>query len=316
MPQPFASRRCYKKPLCILIVDDEEEIREILHEFVSHLGHTSITAVDGLDALEKLTDHHFDIVITDLKMPRMDGIELMKRIKADFEDVDVIAVTVYETEYNYTDVIGVGASDFIAKPFNANELEAKINRIIRERSLRAELKRLSTRDGLTGLYNRRYFDQNLRHEAIRAFRQDYNLYLLFIDLDNLKGYNDHYGHQQGDNLLRELAKIILGNIRRDVDSAYRYGGDEFAVVLPHASRQQALMVAKRLLTEYNKRNLAPTSLSIGLAKLEGTRETLEGDLQSLIKEADRALYRAKISHGNQVCDDQGQSHRPDTLKET
>jgi len=315
MPQSSPSG-LYKGKLHILAVDDDPEIRELLHEILTHLGHTSVTAEDGLDALEKLTDHHFDIVITDLKMPRMDGIELIKRIKVGFEDVDVIAVTVYGTVYDYTEVIGVGASDFIDKPFNVNELEAKINRIIRERSLRAELKRLSTRDGLTGLYNRRYFEGNLRHEAIRAFRQNYSLYLLFIDLDNLKGYNDSYGHQQGDNLLKELAKIILGNIRRDVDSAYRYGGDEFAVVLPHASRQQARMVAERLFTDYNKRNLTLTSLSIGLAKLKGTRETLEGDLQTLIREADQALYRAKTSRGNQLCDDEGQSYRPVSIYET
>ena len=309
MPRSSPSR-LYKGKLQILAVDDDPEIRDILHEILTHLGHTSVTAVDGLDAVEKLSEHHFDMVITDLRMPRMDGIELIKKIKVGFEDVDVIALTVYGTEYNYTEVIGVGASDFIDKPFNVNELEAKINRIIRERSQRAELKRLSTRDGLTGLYNRRYFEDNLRHEAIRAFRQNYNLYLLFIDLDNLKGYNDYYGHQQGDDLLRQLAKMILGNIRRDVDSAYRYGGDEFAVVLPHARRQQAMMVAERLFTEYNKRDLTPTSLSIGLAKLKGTGNTLEGDLQTLIREADQALYRAKTSPGNQLCDDQGKSYLP------
>ena len=309
MPRSSPSR-LYKGKLQILAVDDDPEIRDILHEILTHLGHTSVTAVDGLDAVEKLSEHHFDMVITDLRMPRMDGIELIKKIKVGFEDVDVIALTVYGTEYNYTEVIGVGASDFIDKPFNVNELEAKINRIIRERSQRAELKRLSTRDGLTGLYNRRYFENNLRHEAIRAFRQNYNLYLLFIDLDNLKGYNDYYGHQQGDDLLRQLGKMILGNIRRDVDSAYRYGGDEFAVVLPHARRQQALMVAERLFTDYNKRDLTPTSLSIGLAKLKGSGNTLEGDLQTLLREADQALYRAKTSPGNQLCDDQGKSYLP------
>lgn len=301
MPQPFPSG-FFKIKSHVLAVDDDQEIREILHEILTHLGHTSVTAEDGLDALEKLTHHHFDIVITDLKMPRMDGIELIKRIKADFEDVDVIAVTVHESEYNYTEVIGVGASDFIAKPFNANELEAKINRIIRERNLRAELKRLSIRDGLTNLYNRRYFDQNLRHQAIRAFRQNYNMYLLFIDLDNLKGYNDNYGHQQGDNLLKELAKIILGNIRRDVDSAYRYGGDEFAVILPHAKRHQAHRVAERLCTKYKERNLVPTSLSIGMAKLKYFSDSLEENLQVLVSEADKALYLGKRNGGDQVRD--------------
>jgi two-component system cell cycle response regulator len=294
----------------VLCVDDDREVRELLHEIISHLGHNSKTAVDGIGALEKLADDHFDIVITDINMPRMDGIELIKRIKTDFDDVDVIAITAYEMTYKYTDIIALGASDFISKPFNVNELEAKLNRILRERRLRVGLRRLSTRDGLTGLYNRRYFDENLKHEASRAFRQNYSLYLLFIDLDGFKAYNDKYGHQQGDKLLRELAEVILDNIRKDVDSACRYGGDEFVIILPHAKRQQALMVAERLLNSFNKRNVSSTGLSIGLAKLEGSGETLKENLESLIRKVDQAAYRAKINGGNQVCDEQGQSASP------
>lgn len=294
----------------VLCVDDDPEVRELLHEIISHLGHNSKTAVDGIGALEKLADDHFDIVITDINMPRMDGIELIKRIKTEFDDVDVIAITAYEMTYKYTDIIELGASDFISKPFNVNELEAKLNRILRERRLRVGLRRLSTRDGLTGLYNRRYFDENLKHEASRAFRQNYSLYLLFIDLDGFKAYNDKYGHQQGDKLLRELAEVILDNIRKDVDSACRYGGDEFVIILPHAKRQQALMVAERLLNSFNKRNVSSTGLSIGLAKLEGSGETLKENLESLIRKVDQAAYRAKINGGNQVCDEQGQSASP------
>lgn len=294
----------------VLCVDDDPEVRELLHEIISHLGHNSKTAVDGIGALEKLADDHFDIVITDINMPRMDGIELIKRIKTEFDDVDVIAITAYEMTYKYTDIIELGASDFISKPFNVNELEAKLNRILRERRLRVGLRRLSTRDGLTGLYNRRYFDENLKHEASRAFRQNYSLYLLFIDLDGFKAYNDKYGHQQGDKLLRELAEVILDNIRKDVDSACRYGGDEFVIILPHAKRQQALMVAERLLNSFNKRNVSSTGLSIGLAKLEGSGETLKENLESLIRKVDQAAYRAKINGGNQVCDERGQSASP------
>ncbi len=294
----------------VLCVDDDREVRELLHEIISHLGHNSKTAVDGIDAMDKLADDHFDIVITDINMPRMDGIELIKRIKTDFDDVDVIAITAYEMTYKYTDIIALGASDFISKPFNVNELEAKLNRILRERRLRAGLRRLSTRDGLTGLYNRRYFDENLKHEASRAFRQNYSLYLLFIDLDGFKAYNDKYGHQQGDKLLRELAEVILDNIRKDVDSACRYGGDEFVIILPHAKRQQALLVAERLLNSFNKRNVSSTGLSIGLAKLEGSGRTLKENLESLIRKVDQAGYRAKINGGNQVCDDQGQIASP------
>jgi len=294
----------------LLCVDDDPGIRELLHEIITRLGHRMITAVDGIDALEKLAADHFDIVITDINMPRMDGIELIKRIKTKFDDVDVIAITAYEMTYKYTDIIALGASDFISKPFNVNELEAKLNRILRERRLRVGLRRLSTRDGLTGLYNRRYFDENLKHEASRAFRQNYSLYLLFIDLDGFKAYNDKYGHQQGDKLLRELAEVILDNIRKDVDSACRYGGDEFVIILPHAKRQQALMVAERLLNSFNKRNVSSTGLSIGLAKLEGSGETLKENLESLIRKVDQAAYRAKINGGNQVCDEQGQIASP------
>jgi two-component system cell cycle response regulator len=161
------------------------------------------------------------------------------------------------------------------------------------------LKQLSTRDSLTGLYNRRYLDENLRNEAIRASRQHYDLYLLLIDIDNFKIYNDKYGHQQGDRLLQELAQIISGNIRNNVDSGYRYGGDEFAVTVLHANPRQALMVADRFCREYNKKNLIPTSLSIGIAKLKNSSNDLAQDLDNMVREADQALYLAKNNGGNQ-----------------
>jgi diguanylate cyclase (GGDEF)-like protein len=282
-------------------VDDDAEMLELLDEVVSQLGHTSVTAVDGIDALEKLEEDHFDIVITDISMPRMDGIELTKRVRAEFEDTDVLTVTGYQTEYRYTDVIEIGASDFISKPFNVNELEAKINRIIRERELRAELKRLSIRDGLTSLYNRRYFDENLQREAIRAVRQHYGLFLLLVDVDNFKEYNDKFGHQKGDELLKELARLMMFYSRDNVDSVYRYGGDEFAVIIPHAEQRQAMMVAKRLRSKFNASSLGPASLSMGMAQLEGGLKTLENDLENLLRTADQYLYLAKNNGGDQVC---------------
>ncbi|UCG10963.1 MAG: diguanylate cyclase [Deltaproteobacteria bacterium] len=289
-----------ESPHSVLSVDDDAEMLVLLHQVVSRLGHSSVTAVDGVDALDKISTRRFDIVITDINMPRMDGLELLKRIKDDFEDIDVVAVTGYHAEYKYTDVIDLGASDFISKPFHFNELEAKINRIIRERELRAELKRLSVRDGLTGLYNRRYFDENLKREAIRASRQHYGLFLLLIDIDNFKEYNDRFGHQQGDELLKELARIMLLFSRENVDSVYRYGGDEFAVIIPHADKEQARMVARRLRRRFNEAKLGPTSLSMGIAKLEGGVESLEQNIENLLRTADQYLYLAKHNGGNQV----------------
>jgi two-component system cell cycle response regulator len=283
----------------VLSVDDDRDLRDLLHELITGMGLISATAVDGMDALEKMKEDQFDIVITDINMPRLNGIGLIKRVAAEYSDTDVIAITGFQTEYNYTDIIALGASDFISKPINMNEFEAKIKRILRERNMRFELKQLSTRDSLTGLYNRRYLDENLRNEAIRASRQHYDLYLLLIDIDNFKIYNDKYGHQQGDRLLQELAQIISGNIRNNVDSGYRYGGDEFAVTVLHANPRQALMVADRFCREYNKKNLIPTSLSIGIAKLKNSSNDLGLDLDNMVREADQALYLAKNNGGNQ-----------------
>ena len=282
-----------------LSVDDDGDLRDLLHELIIDMGLTSATAVDGMDALAKMEEEQFDIVITDINMPRLNGIGLIKRIAADYSDTDVIAITGFQTEYNYTDIIALGASDFISKPININEFEAKIKRIVRERSMRFELRQLSICDALTGLYNRRYLDENLRNEAIRASRQHYDLYLLLIDIDNFKIYNDKYGHQQGDRLLKELAQIISSNTRNNVDSGYRYGGDEFAVTVLHANPRQALMVADRFCKEYNEKNLIPTSLSIGIAKLKNSSNNLEQDIDNMIREADQALYLAKNNGGNQ-----------------
>jgi two-component system cell cycle response regulator len=283
----------------VLSVDDDGDLRELLHELISDMGLMSVTAVDGMDALQKMAEEQFDIVITDINMPRLNGIGLIKRIAAEYSDTDVIAITGFQTEYNYTDIIALGASDFISKPINMNEFEAKIKRLLRERKMRFELRRLSTCDALTGLYNRRYLDENLIKEAIRASRQHYDLYLLLIDIDNFKIYNDKYGHQQGDRVLRELAQIISRNIRNNVDSGYRYGGDEFAVTILHANPRQALMVAERFCREYNEKNLHPTSLSIGIAKLKNSSNNLEQDLDNMVRKADQALYLAKNNGGNQ-----------------
>jgi len=217
-------------------------------------------------------------------------------------------VTGYQEEYKYTDVIEIGASDFISKPFNINELEAKINRIIRERELRAELKRLSIRDGLTSLYNRRYFDENLKREAIRAFRQRYGLFLLLVDVDNFKEYNDQFGHQKGDDLLKELARLMMFYSRDNVDSVYRYGGDEFAVIIPHAKHEQAILVAQRLRNKFNTSKLGPAFLSMGMAQLAGGLKTLEQDLETLLRIADQHLYLAKNNGGDQICTANQDSH--------
>ncbi len=164
-------------------------------------------------------------------MPGMDGLELIRSVQSAFPEVSIIAMTGYSRGYRYIDVINSGAKDFINKPFGIEELEAKIRRAIRERNALKELSRLSITDSLTGLYNQRHFYARLKEEIVRAQRQKHPLALVLLDMDNFKTYNDTHGHLAGDELLQNVGRIINNCIRENVDSGYRYGGDEFAIIL-------------------------------------------------------------------------------------
>ncbi len=285
----------------ILVVDDDKTILSLLGEFLESLDYQYRVAEDGVEALELLEQAPCTVVITDLLMPRMDGMELMPKIKERWPDTDIIVMTGYSRDFSYTDVIGAGASDFIQKPFNLNELEAKLNRVIRERALRAMLRRLSTRDGLTDLFNRRFFEQRLEEEVERASRQNYQLFLVMIDLDNFKEVNDELGHQAGDQVLKSLARVLQSSTRKYVDIPFRYGGDEFCVIVPQASKEQAEQIAERIRRNFfQEEGRHGTTLSIGVARYRKAHERMREDINILIHEADEAMYAAKKAGGNRV----------------
>ncbi len=281
----------------ILVVDDEHQVCEIISDALTGLGHEVDSAGDGLEAVEKIKSGEFTIVVTDMDMPRMDGMQLIEYIVQNHPEIDIIAITGHLMKYSYTEVVEAGAADFITKPFTLNELEAKLNRLIRERSLREKLAKLAVRDPLTGLQNRRSFEENARKEAIRAVRYRHTLYLFFLDVDNFKKFNDLHGHQAGDALLVETANLLANSIRENVDSVYRYGGDEFVVLLPHLPAVQALGVAERICGKFERFKFEPTSLSIGIARFVEKFGTIEEDIQNMIQRADTALYAAKKDHG-------------------
>jgi diguanylate cyclase (GGDEF)-like protein len=292
----------------ILVVDDEQSVRDYLCEALGHLGHRVQTANDGLEAVEKLKEGSFSVVITDIVMPRMDGMELIRYLGQDQKGISVIAITGHSMSYQYTDVVAAGASDFIAKPFTINELEAKLNRVLRERRLLEELHQLAVKDPLTGLFNRRKFIEVARQEATRSLRYKHPLCLFFADIDNFKEYNDAHGHQAGDNLLFQFAGVMASLIRENVDSAYRLGGDEFAVLLPCLTGDTALQVAGRLIQAYNKLHFAPTYLSIGIAQYRQKTGDIDQDIEDMVRRSDRALYHAKHNlGGNEVYFDE-ESH--------
>ncbi len=181
-----------------------------------------------------------------------------------------------------------------------DELEAKLNRIIRERGYRALLKRLSIRDVLTDLYNRRFLDQKLEEEAQRATRQNYPLFLIILDLDNFKELNDTLGHQAGDEVLQRLAGVLSNSIRRNVDIPFRYGGDEFAVMIPQAGTKQVKQIAERIRRNYLNEDIGKTSLSSGISRFRRTSSGLREDINDFVHKADVSMYTAKKAGGNKV----------------
>lgn len=288
----------------VMIVDDDQSIIEILSDMMAIFGHEYVTARDGVEALDVLKKHAIDIVITDMMMPNMDGMELLKYINANYPNIKVMVVTGYDRTFTYTDVIRAGASDFISKPFNTDELEAKINRIVREIELLRQLELLSISDGLTGLYNRRFFDSKIFEEARRAHRQSHDLFLAVIDVDNLKDINDKYGHPAGDKLLKSVGDIIKHCIRENVDWPFRYGGDEFCVILTQVSREQAIITTERFIQSFNEKKLPLTGLSIGLAQFKRSEDgKWTEDITELVRRADAALYKAKQTGRNRVVVD-------------
>lgn len=290
----------------ILVVDDNSLVLEALSLLVESFGYCCLTATNGLEAIERLKEDAVDIVVTDVVMPEMGGLELLAYIKDKYPNTDVIVATGYTEKAGYADVIRAGAIDFIKKPFERDELEAKLNRAERERGMIRKLEKLSLCDSLTGLYNRRSFDIKLAEEVQRAHRQDFQVYLALIDVDNFKGYNDTYGHPAGDKLLSAVGMILNDCTRHNVDFAFRYGGDEFATILTQTNEEQAVKIMERVLHNFRQAGFSGTTLSVGLVCCRRDEKLAwPENAASMIDRADRALYRAKSEGKDKVMLDAG-----------
>ncbi|MBC8207608.1 MAG: diguanylate cyclase [Desulfobulbaceae bacterium] len=290
--------------ISILIVDDDSIVRDALITMLKSLGYTTFEADSGLSAIEILKNQSCDLVLSDIVMPHMNGMQLLAHIRSEFPNTDVIMATGYNEQTNYVEAIEAGAIDFIKKPIEFAELEAKLNRALRERDMVRRLEQLSLRDSLTGLLNRRAFDQRFNKETERASRQNYPLFLAMLDIDNFKNYNDTLGHPAGDKVLQGLAEILLDSTRTNVDMSFRVGGDEFALLMPQTSLEQAKVIIQRIMDHFLALGYGSTGLSIGLTscRLCGTRPAQEEE-EALIKRADKAMYTAKAQGKNQiVCD--------------
>ncbi len=285
----------------ILVVDDDIHVLKTLKTFVTSFGYSCVVASDGVEAVEILMNTQCELVLSDVLMPNMDGLELLEYIRKNHVETDVIIATGYSDRASYADVIKAGAIDFVKKPIDRDELEAKLARAFRERQLVRNLEQLSMVDSLTSVYNRRAFDSKFPKEVDRAFRQNYSLFLAIIDIDNFKVYNDKYGHSDGDKVLIATGRILQECTRNNVDLTFRLGGDEFAALLPQTSADQATEIVQRILLRFVEYGFDGTTLSIGIisCKRDGS-VTLEEDGERMKNRADKAMYEAKNSGKNCV----------------
>jgi two-component system cell cycle response regulator len=289
------------KSIVILIVDDDELVRATLSVLVGSLGYHCLVASDGVEAIAVLQSTAVDLVFTDIVMPGMDGLQLLDHVIEKYKETDVIISTGYHEKASYSEVIKAGAIDFIKKPIDQAELEAKLARAVRERTMMRELERLSKQDGLTSILNRRSFEQRFGPEVERAHRQNYPLMLAVIDIDHFKQYNDEYGHLEGDKVLINLADILKECTRESVDMCFRLGGDEFAVLLPQTTASQGTEIVQRILLSFVEQNFGTTTLSIGLVSCRRDESLSKENDEITIKEmADKAMYDAKNKGKNCV----------------
>ena len=274
----------------VLIVDDDEGLLEMLQTAMSIEGYHCETAADVEKALDLIKNVAFDIMIVDIKMPGMTGLELTERAKKIRPDMAAIVMTAYIEEFSYDSAIEVGASDFIKKPFTVRELIARMQHV----KLQERLRSMSVTDELTDLYNRRGFFALAEQELKLANRLRRNVFLFYLDIDNLKHINDNYGHLEGDMMILETANILRRTFRQS-DTISRIGGDEFVIILNGAKETDAEIITSRLqnnLEEFNKILNRGYKLSMSLGFALYNPET-PASVDELLSQADQSMYEQK-----------------------
>jgi len=297
-----------------LIVDDSPSIRAQIRAVLERVDDFDefIEAGDGLQAFKMMVDRRPDLVVCDLIMPVFDGLKFLalRATRPELANIPVIMLTADGDANRKVEVFDQGASDYVTKPFNDRELLARVRVHYRLKVLQDELRDANKRlesladtDGLTGLYNRRYFDGLLSRELQRTARYKTPLGLALLDIDHFKSVNDTFGHPTGDAVLRNVSNLVISSVRV-TDCAARYGGEEIAIVFTQTTAQGVTEVTERLRQrlesfrhQFEGQEVQCTA-SFGVAVCDGRAETPSA--QELIGRADRALYRAKHTGRNRM----------------
>lgn len=305
-----------------LIVDDALTSAMLVCHLLRKMGIEPLSANEGLVGIELFKEQRPDLVLLDVDLPGVDGYEVAKRIRQLERDGEWTPIIFLTSRLNDKDLergIAVGGDDYLVKPVSEIVLNAKVRAMQRIAQMRyslvlmtrrldeanRELLRLSSVDGLTGIFNRRQFDESLLREWSRAGRCSASLSLLMCDVDFFKQFNDLYGHQAGDECLKEVARVLQSRVRRPADLLARYGGEEFSVILPDTDAEGAFKVAEAMREGVAQLGLGhggsqegKVSISIGLAAVVPKPGGVTAE--ALLAAADSALYRAKKNGRNRV----------------
>lgn len=302
----------------ILVVDDHPDNVEIIDARLSSRGYQIETASNGQEALDKVLENPPHLILLDVMMPVMDGFEVSRRIKKDssLPYIPIILVTARGETEDKVEGLDAGADDYLTKPINFPELEARVRSMLRIKKLQDELDRknkeletvnqqlrlLSITDGLTGLFNHRHVHELLNEEYGRSKRSGDPLGVAMLDLDRFKQLNDAHGHPTGDVVLHETADMLRENAR-EVDMVGRYGGEEFIAILPGADEDAAAQFAERVRSAVDEYVYRDGEKEIRMTVSAGVASATASDIgnpDDLIKRADIALYEAKESGRNKV----------------
>ncbi len=288
-------------PSLILIIDDSVDAIHLLSGMVGEQGEI-LFATSGAAGVELARQRRPQLILLDVSLGDTDGYAVCRQLRADSDTQDSAIIFVTAAADMDSEVAGLnaGAVDFITKPLNPPVVQARVRTHLNLQRTAALQAQLANQDGLTGLFNRRFFDATLEREFLRHKRQKLPLALAFIDIDFFKLYNDHYGHQDGDACLRAVADLIYATTRRPGELCARYGGEEFVAILPYTNAVDAQKYGERLCEQVAAECLPHArssisdyvSISVGIvARIPGEADSAH----SMIAAADQALYRAKAA---------------------
>ena len=308
----------HKKKKRILVVDDHEDNIELLRARLEARGYEVEGASDGQAALDAVQRTCPDLILLDVMMPKMDGMEVVKRLKANkgLPFIPVIMQTALDSTENKVEGLDAGADDYITKPINFAELEARVNSLLRIKTLQSDLaarekelsdlndklRLISLTDGLTEVENRRSLELHLHEMWQHSMRLHEPIALIICDIDKFKAVNDNYGHQAGDSVLKEFAQLLKSEAR-EIDRVGRYGGEEFLLILSGTVLDAAVTFAERLREKVEGHTFSYTggtlrrTMSCGVAASPHPRVK---DQEALLRAADDALYVAKETGRNRV----------------